>query len=81
MVLLEVVESSGVVRTLLGEDGVNRYGSLDIRSDKGIASREARKLSEVACVVVALRAVDGLHNYGNVAGAELYVVLVHEVRP
>ena len=51
------------------------------RIDKGIASREARKLSEVACVVVALRAVDSLHNYGDVAVAELYVVLVHEVRP
>ena len=78
---MEIFESSGVVWALLCEDGVNRYGSLDIRSDKGIASREARKLSEVACVVVALRAVNGLHNYGDVAGAELYVVLVHEVRP
>ena len=79
--MLQILKGSGVVWALLCEDGVNRYGSLDIRSDKGIASREARKLSEVACVVVALRAVDGLHNYGDVAGAELYVVLVHEVRP
>ena len=75
--MLQILKSSVIVWALLGEDGVNRYGSLDIRSDKGIASREARKLSEVACVVVALRAVDGLHNYGDAAGAELYVVLVH----
>ena len=79
--MLQILKGSGVVWALLCEDGVNRYGSLDIRIDKGISSREARKLSEVACVVVALRAVDGLHNYGDVAGAELYVVLVHEVRP
>ncbi len=51
------------------------------RIDKGIASREARELSEITHIVVALRAVDGLHNYGNVTRAELYVVAVHEVRP
>ena len=54
---------------------------MDIRIDKGIASREARELSEVTSIIVAFRVVDGLHNYGDVAGAELYVVLVHEVRP
>ena len=78
---MEVVESSGVVWTLLGEDGVNRHGSLDNRVDKGVASREARELSEVTSVVVALSAVDGLHNYGDVTRAELRVVLVHDVRP
>ena len=67
--------------TLLGEDGVNRHGSLDNRVDKGVASREARELSEVTSVVVALSAVDGLHNYGDVTRAELCVVLVHDVRP
>ena len=67
--------------TLLGEDGVNRHGSLDNRVDKGVASREARELSEVTSVVVALSAVDGLHNYGDVTRAELRVVLVHDVRP
>ena len=81
MVLLEVVESSGVVRALLGEDGVDGHCSLDVRIDKGIASREASELSEVTSIIVALSAVDGLHNYGDAAWAELYVVLVHEVRP
>ena len=51
------------------------------RIDKGIASREARELSEVTSVVVALSAVNGLHNYGDVTRAELSVVLVHDVRP
>ena len=60
---------------------VEGHYSLDIRIDKGIASREARELSEVTSIIVALSAVDGLRNYGDVAGAELYVVLVHEVRP
>ena len=67
--------------TLLGEDGVNRHGSLGNRIDKGVASREARELSEVTSVVVALSAVNGLLNYGDVTRAELGVVLVHDVRP
>ena len=79
--MLQILKGSGVVWALLCEDGVNRHGSLDNRVDKGVAAREARELSEVTSIIVALSAVDGLHNYGDVAGAELYVVLVHEVRP
>ena len=69
------------MRALLCENGVNGHSSLCLRVDKGVASGEARELSEVTSVVVALSAVDGLHNYGDVTRAELRVVLVHEVRP
>ena len=79
--MLQILKGSGVVGALLCENGVDGHGSLDNRIDKGVASREARKLSEVTRVVVALRAVDGLHNYRDVAWAELYVVAMHEVRP
>ena len=79
--MLQILKGSGIVWALLSEDGVDGHYSFDIRIDKGIASREARELSEITHIVVALRAVNGLHNYGDVAGAELYVVLVHEVRP
>ena len=81
MVLLQILKGSGVVWTLLCEDGVNGHGSVSFWIDKGVASRETRELSEVTRVVVALSAVNGLHNYGDVTGAELYVVAVHEVRP
>lgn len=75
------------MRSLLCEDGVNRYSSFSVRIDKGVTSIETRELSEVAGVVVAMMDVNGLHNYRDVdnyrdvAGAELYVVLVHEIRP
>lgn len=81
MVLSEIFESSRVVRQLLCEDGVNRHSSFSVRIDKGVTAIATRELSEVAGVVVALMVVNGLHNYRDVAGAELYVVLVHEIRP
>ena len=79
--MLQILKGSGIIWALLCENGADGHGSLDIRIYKGIASGEARELSEVTSIIVALSAVDGLHNYGDVAGAELYVVLVHEVRP
>ena len=77
----EIFESSRVVRQLLCEDGVNRHSSFSVRIDKSITSGKAGELGKVAGVVVAFMVVNGLHNYRDVAGAELYVVLVHEIRP